>query len=276
MNFTYPKPPLVTIDGVPAFSAGEWIGHKSNKFERVRKCIRAVDKEDVLHGCDFFNQNPRKRHFTISPSKEIEFKPVMKVFKEAYMTSKDISDEPEIWPQKRKEHEINLEAKRHYYQYRDSYINKLNEKARRSENKIYVKDELNYLSKIGYMQDKKEIANHIEQTKTDETYEKALKDKYSPENITETIGNLVNPIHQTPESIQSLLEKNKHIDPLFLVPQIQTKPIVKKKQTDLNKHDYLTQKREHAIQLMKMRMELIRKDIEYVRDLDSWDTKFLG
>ena len=67
MNFVYPEAPLRILDNVPAYKAGEWEGSKSNKFERIKKPIRTNDKKDVLLGCDFFNQNPRKKHFTIPP-----------------------------------------------------------------------------------------------------------------------------------------------------------------------------------------------------------------
>jgi hypothetical protein len=287
MKFNYPQAPLKLLDGIPSFKAGEWLGHKSNKFERIRKCIRPVDKEDVLLGCDFFNQNPRKRHFSLEPTKESEFRPCMKIFKEAYYTSKDLSREVIIWPQKKRENNINLEQKRHYYQYRDEYIEKLNMKAKKANNKVYVKDELNYLSKIGYLHDKKDLADHLQKSKTEEDYEKMKKDKYSPANITLTIQtelvnineadsnkknalSLINP-YQQQQSVKDMLEKNKHIDPLFLIPQLSTKPQMKKQKTATNRHDYLTQKREQAIQQMKIRMELIKKDIEYVRELDEWD-----
>ena len=83
----------------------------------------------------------------------------MKVFKEAYYTSKDISEQILIWPQKQNNELLKIEPKKHYYQYRDEYISNLNEKSKRSENKVFVKEELNYLSKIGYMLSKNGFAN---------------------------------------------------------------------------------------------------------------------
>ena len=80
------------------------------------------------------------------------------------------------------------------------------------------------------------------------------------------------------QNIQKLLNDNKNIDPLFLIPQLpndQHKNDNKLTKKANNKHDYLTQKRENEIQELKVKMELIRKDIEYVMDLDSWDDNYL-
>ena len=273
MEYTFPIAPIHIINGEQAFKAGEWHGSKSNKFERTRKCIRPKDKEDVLQGCDFFNQNPRKKHFTIEPGKEKEFKPCMKVFKEAYYTSKDISEQILIWPQKQNNEILRIEPKKHYYQYRDEYINKLNDKSKRSENKVFVKEELNYLSKIGYMLSKNDFANLIEKSKTEEDYRKEKIDQFAPENLNQAFQ--VKSIDKKLENntnIQKLLNDNKHIDPLFLIPQLPNEPLKLDNKLNKkvgNKHDYLTQKRENELQELKVKMELIRKICYYFRSTSN-------
>ncbi len=262
MKYTFPEAPLYKVDGIPNDIAGEWTGHKSNKFERTRKCIKAVDKEDILHGSDFFNQNARKRHFSIGPSTEKGFKPCMRVYPEAYYTSKDISDQVVIWPQQKNEAILNLQPKKHYFEQRDTYIESLNNKAKRSENKVFIKEELNYLSKIGYMLSKRDFADMIEKHKTNEAMKNEINENQSKTKYVNS------------SDIQTILDNNKHIDPLFLIPQLSVKPEIKKKKPS-NKHDYLTQKRENELIEMKIKMELIKKDIEYVKDLDAWDNSNL-
>ena len=121
LKFKCIEAPLYKINGEPAYIAGEWEGHRSNKFERTRKCIRTNDVKNLLDGCDFYNSNPQRRHFSLKSYEEKGFKPCMKTFKEAYYTSKDIDKEKDIWPSKKSELAINLEPKKNYFNYRDNY-----------------------------------------------------------------------------------------------------------------------------------------------------------
>lgn len=276
MKFTYPTSKQQSKEE-------EWKGQKPSKFEGTRKIIHTLDKKDVLLGCDYFNQNPRKRHFKPESSKETVFQPSIKIFKDSYLTSKNKSNnEKEILPQKREEDKMRLEPKKHYYEYREEYIKGLNSKAKHHENKIYVKEELNYLSKIGYLLSKKEFGDMLQNTKTEEDMKNEKIDKYSPENISNTINNInakveINDKYKNSEKVQMLLDNNKHIDPLFLVPQVQVLRIEKEKIRKIeNKNDYLTQKRENELLEIKNRMELIKKDIDYVKGLGNWDKDYLG
>lgn len=228
----YFEAPVYKIEGVPAYIAGEWPGQKTNKFERTKKCIKSNDMKDILLGCDFFNQNPRKKHFNIPLGREKEFKPCMRIFKQAYYTSKDIDREIDLWPSKKSELMINLEPKKHYFQYKDAYVKELLKKHEEKERKIYVKDEMQYLSKIGLMmQDKKEFAMKVEEghIENNSSYKKN-------ENKYKTVGSIIN----------------------------------KKK-----KHDYLSKRREMAIKEMKIKMEGMKKDIDYIKELNAWDDKFV-
>lgn len=293
MNFTYPKPPLQMIDNIPAYKAGEWEGSKSNKFNRVRKPIKAVDKEEVLLGCDYFNQNPRKKHFNISNSSEATFKPCMKIFKQAYIsTNNNTNKEALIRPQSKKESEINLELKKHYFEYRDEYIKNCNIKSKKMENKVIIQDELNYLSKIGLMIEKKNLADHIEKSKTKAYYN--TKDKFSIQNIYNINNNIdqidynnqeLNNLSEKTKNeliIKDILEKNKHIDPLFLIHKMPNRHKYynkesscslknKDKKIDNNVHEYLLKKKQQALDIMKYQIEMIKKDVDYVKDLKNWE-----
>lgn len=237
----YIEAPLYKIEGIPAHIAGEWPGHKSNKFDRTRKCIKSNDMPDILHGCDFFNQNPRKKHFTFPPTKEFEFKPCIKVFKEAYYTSKDIDEEKEIWPAKGQDLAINLEPKKHYFNFKDTYMKNIIKKHQEQEKKIYVKDELQYLSKIGLMQDKEEFAKKIQEARSEDNIKEFNKMSLS-------------------------LDKNSLLR--HQLNELKSKPLKKN-------HDYLSKRREMALQEMKLKLENMKKDIDYVKDLETWDRKFI-
>ena len=153
MKVDYIEAPLYKIDNVPAFMAGEWEGSKSNKFERTRLCIRPHDLKDVLHGCDFFNANPQKRHFDRKYSIEKSFKPSIKTFERAYYTSKDIDKVKEIWPTKKTELAINLTPKKHYFHYRDKYQKDLLKKYSNVKT-IQIDEDMEFLSKIGMLNKK--------------------------------------------------------------------------------------------------------------------------
>ena len=219
--------PCYKIDGVPAYRAGEWEGHKSNKFERTRLCIHSNDMPELLQGCDFFNQNPRKRHFTIPPGKEEEFKPCVKIFQRAYYTSKELDvKESDIKPTPKSDLMITLEPKKHYFNYKDKYTQGLLKKYADREKKVFVKDELQYLSKIGMLHEKEEFAQKISEARGEE-----LNDN----------------------------KEKKHSKP----------------KKALSQHDYLNKRREMALLEMKIRMENIKKDIDYIKDLNEWDKTYL-
>lgn len=155
MKVDYIDAPLYKIEDVPAYLAGEWQGSKSNKFERTRLCIRPHDLKDVLHGCDFFNANPQKKHFDQRYSVEKSFKPSIKTFERAYYTSKDIDKVKEIWPTKKTELAINLTPKKHYFHYRDKYQKDLLRKYSNVKT-LKIDEDMEFLSKIGMLNKKKD------------------------------------------------------------------------------------------------------------------------